>query len=187
MDRFSASICNCIYSGVSGNFMIKRIVILLALLELVACESRDTKFGKQYNKVRVKYGSPILHDYLKLESTDGKFELWEIPQEIHDTIRAGFHAGKGFYIIRDSILQEDDIFRKRIDDSTFSFVAIVTYGNPTKNEFTNIYHDSVDARQLKLSTSEYGERTKYRQYTKKEITIEQADSILSSWGINRSK
>lgn len=166
--------------------MIMRIVILLGLLGLVSCESRDTKFGKQYNIVRVKYGSPILHDYLELEST-GRFELWEIPEEIHDTIRTGFHAGKGFYIIGDSVLQEDDIFRKRIDDSTFAFLAIITYGNLAKSEFTDIYYDSVDARQLKLSASEYGERTKYRQYTKTEITIDQADSILSSWGLSRFK
>lgn len=165
--------------------MIKRAVIFLTFLELFGCESRDTRFGKQYNSTRAKYGSPILHDYMALESSDDEFELWRAPIEIHDTIKTGFHAGKGFYINPDSTLQEDDIFRKRINDSTFAFVAILTYGNVRKNKFTSIYYDSVDERQLKLSASEYLNDNKYREYTRKDLTINEADSILAVWGTSR--
>ncbi len=131
------------------------------------------------------YGSPILHDYLKLKDADEEFEHWQIPLEIQDTITTGFHAGKGFYIHRDSVLQEDDIFRKRIDDSTFAFVAILTYGNLKKNEFTSIYYDSVDARDLKPKVSEYVNYKYARQFAARKITIDQADSILAAWGTGR--
>jgi len=163
--------------------------MILIFFGVLSCETSDTKFGKQYNGIRLKYGSPILHDYLELERADEDFELWRIPSEIHDTIRMGFHAGKGFYIHNDSVLQEDDIFRKRINDSTFAFIAILTYGNLEKNEFTSIYYDSVDERQLKLKASEYLylDRREYRHYKHKELTIDEADSILTVWGTNRLK
>lgn len=149
----------------------------------------DTKFGKQYNKVRLEYGSPIIHDYLVLEYTEESYECWGIPKEIHDTIRMGFHEGKCFYINPDSILQEDDIFRKRINDTTFAFIGILTFGNSKEHEFSSIYYDTVDARYLKLSGFEYLERGKdYPHYNnKRKLTIEEADSILNSWGTSRIK
>jgi len=167
--------------------MIKRTIILVIFFGLLSCESKDTIFGKQYNPIRTKYGSPILHDYMKLQSSDDEFELWRAPIEIHDTIKTGFHAGKGFYIFPDSVLQEDDIFRKRIDDSTYAFVAILTYGNLKKNEFRSIYYDSVDVRELKLQASEYMNYKGTRQFTTRKLTIDEADSILAVWGTSRLK
>ncbi|SHG39701.1 hypothetical protein SAMN04488109_0045 [Chryseolinea serpens] len=155
---------------------------------LFACHDVETKFGKQYNSVRLKYGSPIIHDYMKLEISDEDFENWRIPRAIHDTISTGFHAGKGFYINKDSTLQEDDIFRKRIDDTTFAFVAILTFGKVSKNQFTSIYYDSVDEKELTLKATEYlNSDTRHREFHKKDLTIEEADSILSSWGTSRFK
>lgn len=164
-----------------------RTIIFLTFLGLLSCETSETRFGKQYNRIRVKYGSPILHDYLVLKSADEGFEHWRIPDEIHDTITTGFHAGKGFYIHNDSILQEDDIFRRRIDDSTFAFVAILTYGNLKNNEFSSIYYGSVDERELKLKASEYLNYKNHRQFARRELTIDEADSILAAWGTSRFK
>jgi hypothetical protein len=124
---------------------------------------------------------------MELQSSDDEFELWRIPMEIQDTIKTGFHSGKGFYIHPDSTLQEDDIFRKRINDSTFAFVAILTYGNLRKNEIRSIYYDSVDERQLRLRASEYLNNDRYQKYRTKDLTIDQMDSILSVWGTSRTK
>lgn len=168
--------------------MIQRTIILCAFFAVLGCNTRDTKFGKQYNAVRETYGSPIIHDYMDLTTTDEDFERWQIPLQVHDTIRTGFHAGKGFYIHQDSILQEDDIFRKRIDDSTFAFVAILTYGKANKHNFTSIYYDSVDARKLKLKAIEWlNAANNQRNFTPKELTIKEADSILNAWGTSRFK
>ena len=167
--------------------MINRKIIVAAVLLLVSCNTgRDTKFGKQYNTIRQQYGSPVIHNYMKLKSTSDSYENWITPLGIHDTITAGFHAGKGFYIHQDSVLQEDDIFRKRIDDSTFAYVAILTYGNLNKNRFSSIYYDSVDAGYLKLKAWEiFNPKNSHRTFTTKQLTIYQADSILQEWGTGR--
>lgn len=170
--------------------MKKGDLIFVMLFVVISCNTReqDTKFGKQYNATRLKYGSPIIHDYMELKTADEGFELWRTPPEIHDTIASGFHAGKGFYINDDSVLQEDDIFRKRIDDSTFAFIGILTYGNLTKNQFTAISLSSVDARELELKAMEYlYSKNKYRDFPRRDLTIKQADSILHAWGTSRFK
>lgn len=125
---------------------------------------------------------------MKLEASVEDFETWGIPRGIHDTISTGFHAGKGFHIHKDSTLQEDDIFRKRIDDTTFAFIAILTFGKLSKNQFTSIYYDSVDAKALTLKAYKYlNGDIRRRQFHKKDLTIHEADSILSSWGTSRFK
>ena len=169
-------------------FMIKGKIVFAILFAALSCNTAvpDTKYGKQYNTIRLKYGSPVIHDYMELKTADEGFELWRIPPEIHDTITSGFHAGKGFSIYEDSILHEDDIFRKRIDDSTFAFIGILTRGNLIRNQFTSIYLGSVDARELKLNAMEYlNSENKYRDFPRKELTIKQADSILHAWGTSR--
>ncbi|MBL3657222.1 hypothetical protein [Fulvivirga sediminis] len=166
------------------------MLIYLMLLALLSCKyTNDTQFGKQYNAIRMEYGSPVIHDYMRLRIADTDFENWRAPQTMHDTISIGFHAGKGFYIHHDSILQEDDIFRKRINDSTFVFIAILTHGNLKKHQFTNIYYDTVDERSLKLTAKEYlNNNSDYKNYYNSErqnLTIEEADSILTEWGTGR--
>jgi hypothetical protein len=117
---------------------------------------------------------------MTLENADEDFELWRTAQEIHDTIRPGFHAGKGFYIHKDSVLQEDDIFRKRINDSTFVFVAILTFGNLKDSKFTSIYYDSVDERELRLTATQLDNLKKSRTYSFKFSTGNLAVAIGSS-------
>jgi hypothetical protein len=124
---------------------------------------------------------------MTLKNAEEDFELWRTPQEIHDTITTGFHAGKGFYIHKDSVLQEDDIFRKRINDSTFAFVAILTFGNLKESKFNSIYYDSVDERELKLRPTQLDDFEKYKTYPEVYLTIIEADSILRSWGTSRYK
>lgn len=157
---------------------------------LSGCQ-KETKFGKQYNSVRLKYGSPIIHDYLEFEYGDSDRECWGIPKAVHDTISIGFHEGKCFNIGDDSVLYEDDIFRKRINDSTFLFVAIITYGNPKSHYYKAIYYDTVDIRSLNISTSSYlSKDNRYKEYydnDAQDLTIEQADSILTAWGTSRSE
>jgi hypothetical protein len=149
---------------------------------------RDTQFGKRYNAVRLQYGSPVIHDYMVLGTHDNRFESWEIPGQIPDTITTGFHEGKGIHIHKDSVLQEDDIFRKRIDDTTFAYIGILTYGNPGKHEFSSIYLDSVDVRKVNSNVDDnLYPYTSYRTFTTTQLTIQQADSILNTWGTSRFK
>ena len=166
--------------------MKKSKLIFVVLISLLSCNTMapDTKFGKQYNAIRLKYGSPIIHDYMELHMDGEGYESWRIPSQMHDTISKGFHAGKGFYIHEDSVLQEDDIFRRRISDTTFAFIGILTRGNIHENRFTSIYYDTACANSIGFDnglpcTFEHGDIN--------EISIEEADSILNSWGTSRIK
>ncbi|MEL7002408.1 MAG: hypothetical protein AAFN93_06705, partial [Bacteroidota bacterium] len=149
------------------------------------------KFGRQYNEIRIEYGSPIIHDYLELESTSDDYECWGISRKIHDTIRIGFHEGKCFHIAKDSTLYEDDIFRKRINDSTYVFIGILTYGNRRDHKYEAIYYDTADARSLNVPAAKYlnnnNDYMKYYESGKMDLTIEQADSILAEWGTSRTE
>ena len=114
----------------------------------------------------------------------GYFLFWTSPLSLQDTITKGYHAEKGCHIHPDSVLQEDDIFRKRISDSTFAFVGILTMGNSRDHRFRSIYYDTVCATDIQLPA--YGRpcNTFFKPNTT-EITIEKADSILQSWGTSR--
>ena len=142
------------------------------------------QFGKNYNEVRRAYGSPIIHEYMELKMESGSFLFWTASLSLQDTITKGYHAEKGCHIHPDSVLQEDDIFRKRISDSTFAFIGILTMGNQHDHRFRSIYYDTVCAADIQLPA--YGRpcHTSFKPNTA-EITIEKADSILQSWGTSR--
>jgi hypothetical protein len=145
------------------------------------------KFGKPFNNLRSKYGAPIIHDYLCFETATDKMETWGLSKEIQDTITAGFHEGKGVFLKTDGLLDEKDIFRKRINDSTFIMLGILTYvSKDMKVEFTNIWSDTVSARTIGLARTS---QTNFERVDnpRQNLTIQEADSILQSWGTSRFK
>lgn len=123
---------------------------------------------------------------MELKTELDSFLYWETPLSIQDTITKGYHAGKGCYIHPDSVLQEDDIFRKRISDSTFAFIGILTMGNPYTHRFRSIYYDTVCATAIELHSNDKRCHTPFKSRVT-EVTIETADSILRSWGTSRLK
>ena len=148
---------------------------------------KASKFGLAFNKTRLKYGAPVIHDYLCLESTSEKMESWSLSKEIQDTISIGFHDGKGVFLQTDGLLEEKDIFRKRINDSTFVMLGILTYvSKDMKVDFPDIWYDTISAGSIGLSkkTREGSERTNTPKYG---LTITQADSVLRSWGTSRTE
>lgn len=146
-----------------------------------------SKFGQSFNKTRLKYGAPIIHDYLCYESATDKMESWGFSKEIQDTITVGFHEGKGIFLKSEGMLDEKDIFKKRINDSTFIILGILTYVSKyMKVYFPNIWYDTVSVStigSLRESQTNFERINSPRQ----NLTIQQADSILQSWGASRIK
>ena len=122
------------------------------ILWLTNCKPKetDTAFGKNYNSERLKYGSPTIHDYMLLDISWDSVKNWETPLSIQDTISIGYHSGKGYYIHPDSVIQEDDIYRKRISDTTFAYIGILTFGNIKNHRFRSIYYDTTCANSINL-------------------------------------
>lgn len=162
---------------------IKYILLILTVTVLQGCHEKSTKFGKAYNQIRKTYGSPIIHEYMRLKSTSDDFEHWRTPESTNGKFDKGFHYGKGFYIHEDSVLQEDDVFRIRINDSTYQQINILTYGKPNSVEFNCILF-KVDSREVEQSPFEYlNADLKFPKYDSQKISIDQADSILQLWGV----
>lgn len=160
------------------------ICIVLGVLLFGNCTKQKCTeiFGKDYNSIRIKYGSPIIHEYMQNVICEDSFQRWITPLPVQDTITIGYHAGKGMYVHPDSVLQEDDIFRKRINDSLYLFVGILTYGNIHKVEFKCIY-DTVCAKSIDLNN--YGKMCPSFNTKINDISIDVADSILKAWGTSR--
>lgn len=146
-----------------------------------------SKFGHPFNKTRLKYGAPIIHDYLCFESGSPKMESWGLPKEIQDTITVGFHEGKGVFLTSEGILDEKDIFKKRLNDSTFIMLGILTYvSKDMKVDFPNIWYDTISTSTIGLS-KKYHTNFESVHTQRQSLTIQQADSILQSWGTSRSQ
>lgn len=172
---------------IKGLRLYSSLMVCTIILFAVACRNNYAqRFDKAYNPVRKIYGSPVIHDYMELALDGDTSRKWSTPNAIQDTITKGFHADKVMYVYPDSVLSEDDWFRKRLSDSTFAFLEISTYGNPHTRKFTSILYDTVCASELGLEC--HGKRciTGVNPFAK-DLNIKQADSILASWGTSRSQ
>lgn len=166
------------------------IAVAIIVLIVTNCTSKNKFdiFGKSYNKTRNEYGSPIIHDYMiEIRLPFDSIMSFETPIEIQNTIKKGYHAGKTFYIYKDSILQEDDIFRKRISDSTFAFIGILTYGNRQTHSYSSIYYDTTCAKDIGLKDFGKSCTCSFPKNELNKISITKADSILEAWGTSRIK
>lgn len=128
----------------------------------------------------MQYGAPIIHDYMCFDQGTMKMEGWDAPVEYQLSAVTGFHAGKGVFLQSEAELDEKDIYRHRIDDSTFEFLGILTEVRNGVVSFPNIWYDTIDVNTIK---GEHTERVFTN--TKTHLSIEQADSTLSKWGTSR--
>lgn len=170
------------------------IFLFISLVLILACNSNTTPCGQNppnselgisFNSERLKYGAPIIHSYLCFQSTSEKMESWGLAYELEDTMKGGYHAGKGIFHSKGALLDEKDIYRKRIDDSTLIMLGILTYvSKDFKVEFPSIWYDTLNASSVGLSKPVITERKFNARW---DLSIEQADSILHSWGTSRTK
>jgi len=118
-----------------------------------------------------------------LELVTDKMESWETPATFQKTAKTGFHAGKGIFLQSDPDLDEKDIYRHRLNDSTFETLGILTEVRNGKSSFPNIWYSTVSEEYLfaKSKSEVSAETAKEMQ----QLSITQADSILSAWNTSR--
>jgi hypothetical protein len=138
------------------------------------------RFGRSHNNLRLKYDVPIVHDYLCFVASSKIEESWRAPIDFQLASPKGFHAGKTIFPDTGAELDEKDIFRHRIDDSTFNMLGFVTEVRDGAVTVRSIWYDTID---VKIVThQELGRRF---SDTRKGLSLQQADSILASWGTSR--
>lgn len=153
------------------------------LSEFTCSNNPQTKFGTALNPTRLKFGAPIIHKYMCFESITQEMENWETPIDFQKSCKKGFHAGKGIFLKSDADLDEKDIYRHRINDSTFEMLGILTEIRKGEVSFPNIWYFTVDVRyifpeNISIVPSRISNEIKH-------LNIGQADSILSVWGTSR--
>lgn len=169
-------------------------VCLLLCLMLFSCSidpkafcTGKSKYGREYNKIRLQVGAPIIHNYMCLETPNATFEeSWRMPKALQMKAKNGFHAGKTIFLQSEAQLDEKDIFRKRIDDTTFMMLGILTEVRNGKTEYPSIWFMTVDARDISLAEDNRAGREHKMGFTSK-FTIHQADSVLQSWATARGQ
>ena len=129
------------------------------------------QYGLEYNKERIKKGIPIIEDNFILKNHFRKDVMgWGLPGSL-DEMRT-YHYFKGIRLNSDAskILFEDDLFHTRINDS-LSYRLFLTYNYQNENHWEcELLHDI--------------RKPSYREI-KDSVSLIQADSILSSWGLSR--
>jgi hypothetical protein len=165
------------------------IYIWIICLSTVSCYSassgscdkdgKNAKRGRALNEQRLKYGIPIIHDYLCFDRWTGKVEGWDAPISYQLSTQRGFHAGKGVFLTSDAEMDEKDIYRKRVNDSTFAMLGISTEVYNGVTSF-NVWYGLVD-----LNTILNKQSNRQLEVYRKDLTIQQADSILGSWETSR--
>ena len=172
--------------------MHKTLFLLVLLVLGAACKTANknncpnnlqAKSGKSLNPTRLKFGVPVIHNYMCLESVTNKMESWGTPVDFQKNAKTGFHAGKGVFLISDAELDEKDIYRHRINDSTFEMLGILTEVRNGKASFPNIWYHTVDEHYL-FAESKISNPTRLSNEIQ-HLNINQADSILATWGTSR--
>ncbi|WP_157491700.1 hypothetical protein [Flammeovirga sp. SJP92] len=144
------------------------------------------------NKLREKLGVPTIKENMVMMDE----MTWSINNR--NSKDGSFHAKKIIMYDRNCnscSWEESDMFRKKINDSTYVQLNLHSVLNNDKVDFnrTKPLLFKVDIRALKVSVKGeidnmlFGSDTSKRSidYPSKIITMEQADSVLLSWNLKR--
>lgn len=153
------------------------------LLTLTSCMD-DPGYGKSFNEQRIKLGVPTI----KFNMITHGGTVWEIKDMDKQT--GAFHAEKIIFSMdkeKGSHL-ETDIFRRRLNDAMYEQLTYSAhFENDTTVSFEIIkpYYIKGPKSEVEKTTTGY---TKSKSFTnQKELTLQQADSILSNWALSRTK
>jgi hypothetical protein len=167
------------------------------------------KFGLEYNAVRQKFGAPLVKPNMQLDTTYGSWFLYAIPVEPRTS---AYHYSKAVcLVIDDKVIQEKDIYRKYLDDTTLLQMEIdIVYdwnsesmrananfrkidkrtfapnsknANVTQDAETNL--QSLIENSVKQATDNYLKQQSYPKYKLEVINLDQIDSLLNSWQLSR--
>jgi hypothetical protein len=153
-------------------------------------QSRFEPYGIKYNSTRQQLGIPLIEEGWYTETTSTTrpkrrryrqendnpwaFQIWESHREVPVTIDKAFHKSKEISRRRGSLEYESDLYCKRVNDSTEMLLEV---------KFRYLFpRDSAWSAAL-VTTTQTQEDVLVDQ---KDISIEQADSLLTLWGLSRT-
>jgi hypothetical protein len=128
-----------------------------------------SKYGQEYNLERIKRGIPIVEKHWdKHPVSDEEHHIWDDGKHLKE--KEIYHLCKYVDLKDNAIISEEDLFHIKIND-TMAYKVVVCYNYLEKDPWRcELLKD------VKNST---------QKVTFSNITINQADSLLGSWGLSR--
>ena len=121
---------------------------------------------------------------MQLKTSSSDYAYWRTPTYEIESFKKGFHYGKSMHVHNDSIFQEEDVFRIKLNDSTYNQINISTYGKPGDVTFDCMIF-KVDSRSINRSAMEcINSKEEFPEYPIRKISIVEADSVLRTWELN---
>jgi hypothetical protein len=131
-------------------------------------EEDKFKYGKAFNEVRDSLGVPKIEVNWINHESDPAFRFWAHPGRVINTIKP-HHSSKTAKFEEETLVSENDDFHYETNDSV---AYRVTYD----------YFYLENRWECKLIKYKTGT---YPPTESRELTLEQADSVISKWGLSR--
>lgn len=131
-------------------------------------EETTFEFGKDFNNVRTELEIPIIEDDWIMHELSDNFSLWSDRNRVLSTNQP-HHFTKRIFLAEGTLEREEDAFHYEYNDS-------IAYRLVIKNNLldsTRIYHFI------------YYHLGQYPPTSSLDMTIEQADSVLTTWQLEK--
>jgi hypothetical protein len=149
------------------------VLVLMFILSSSMLRGQNTdvdRFGKSYNEVRIQLGIPIIEEsWLRDSSSTSTRVKWM--NKLHGVLpKDALHLAKFVRFEDGRLTGDEDIYSKFISDS-INYRVFFLYKFESKEWLS------------KLQTYHYNTSPPGLEQVR--ITVEQADSIINSWGLSR--
>jgi len=132
-------------------------------------DSDTDTFGRSFNETRIKLGLPVIEEAWVAHNSDSLGAVWMNKSHVVET-KDAHHFAKKVRLGKGELLNEEDSFNKYLNDSVASRV---------------IYLYTFDTKQWDCELNIHY----FRAYPPSKViplTLVQADSILTDWGLRRN-
>jgi hypothetical protein len=173
-------------------FMRHSLLFITIILNLYSCAQQvdsNFKFGRKYNSIRHKFGAPLIKNNMEAHDCCGNWTTYMVKEQPTD--KNPYHYCKAIStIINDTVIEENDVYRRNIDDTTMMQLDIhILYDWKTKSLILIAPGvGKVEKRQIGLKAEDYLKpnlpQFKESQWQTLD-NLTQVDSVLTSWGLSR--
>lgn len=146
----------------------------------------DFEFGTKYNAVRKKMGSPLIKHNMIPQNCCGAWTMYQIDKALVKD--KAYHSSKTIrLIVNGKLTEEEDIYRKDVDDTTILQLNILTSWRWEAGKLNMRGNTGkIDKRTIGIKASGFtSEFSKFPNYEFKDLNQLQIDSVLIQWGLSR--
>ncbi|MEL6257418.1 MAG: hypothetical protein AAFR87_35825 [Bacteroidota bacterium] len=153
------------------------------------------------NAERLKYKVPIIKDGMRMVLQEPMREIWDNKDRNEKEANHFRKSIQGFEDTSPGHRRELDLFTKVLNDTTYECINLISYFTAdtmvwdyspryfhTDSRFLGIssYEDDLEKRKEIYDSNYASEYTKY-DFQRRDLTMEEFDSLLNIWNIKRTE